>query len=372
MRPGAGVAWLANSGTGLRTAVDHLTAVGAATKTATAGKPVLVGTISDVGFPRAMEFDPRGGILSANNASGAQTNFWNVADPANPTVVSSIRAIEDVNAGTFSPDGNYFYIVGQQDDWLTVYSVSDIANPLRVGGTGDRSNRPGGVAVSPNGHIVAGEPFGGAGGGDLVLWDVTDPTLPIQLSVRGVEGSLDISPKAFGLDGRILAIGQSVGGCPLMCGVPFRFYTVLLDVSDPASPTTVATMNAQTGSPLAFSPDGRTLAAAGTSTPAALFDVSTPTSPREVPLQMNEPLTAVAFRPGGAMLATGDGGGTVTLWDVSGDAPKRVLKLANHAGWIRALAFSPDGLTLAMDACKATTQSSSQCADEIQLWRLAL
>ena len=73
-----------------------------------------------------------------------------------------------------------------------------------------------------------------------------------------------------------------------------------------------------------------------------------------------------------AVLATGDEGGMVVLWDVSGDAPRRMRMLTNRPWRIDALAFSPDGQVLAVEACPATTPSSSQCEGEIQLWRLAL
>jgi len=87
IRLGAGVARLADSGSGLLTVADSLMA-GAETNKATTRRPVLVGTISDASHPIAMGFDPRGGILSANDASGSRTIFWNVTDLANPAPAS--------------------------------------------------------------------------------------------------------------------------------------------------------------------------------------------------------------------------------------------------------------------------------------------
>lgn len=323
-----------------------------------ATRPVLLGTISGVS-PGATDFDPRGGILATNDATVNQTVFWNIADPADATPVSRLAtATDDGNFGAFSPDGQHFFVVGGLNDWLAVYNVSDITQPFQAGGTGMRSNRSGGLSVSPNGRIVAGKPFGGAGGGYLVLWDVIDPANPAQLSITTFEGGLRVSRKAFGHDGRILAISHSTGGCP-QCSVELQFYIVLLDVSDPANPTRVTTIKVRGSSPLAFSPDGRTLAAGGTSMPAALWDVSTPTAPRESALPLAGSLTAVAFSPDGRLLATGDAAGMVVLWDVSGAAPRRLRVLTRHPMFIGSLAFSPDGQVLAVQA------------GDIELWKLA-
>lgn len=56
------------------------------------------------------------------------------------------------------------------------------------------------------------------------------------------------------------------------------------------------------------------------------------------------PITALAFSPDGATLATGGKDRTVRIWDLRTGRPRHVL--TGHASTIGALAFSPDGLQL--------------------------
>lgn len=54
---------------------------------------------------------------------------------------------------------------------------------------------------------------------------------------------------------------------------------------------------------------------------------------------------SVSFNPEGSLLAIGDLDGKLCLWRVADGQP--VLTLHGHDGWIWAIAFSPDGKTLA-------------------------
>lgn len=62
---------------------------------------------------------------------------------------------------------------------------------------------------------------------------------------------------------------------------------------------------------------------------------------------------SVALSPNG-MLATGDTSGVVCLWQV-GDG-KLLLRWRERSGWIRSLAFSPDGRILACNSTKHTVK----------------
>ena len=83
-----------------------------------------------------------------------------------------------------------------------------------------------------------------------------------------------------------------------------------------------------------------------------LWDVADPTRPR----RLGDPLTghtgavsAVAFAPDGHTLATASDDQTVLLWDVTDPARPRRLgdPLTGHTGAVTAVAFAPDGHTLA-------------------------
>jgi hypothetical protein len=101
---------------------------------------------------------------------------------------------------------------------------------------------------------------------------------------------------------------------------------------------------------IALSPDGRLLASSHWGT-VRLWDLETGLEQRILPGHGGW-VWSVAFSPDGKMLAAGGDGGTVHLWEVSTGAQARVLK--GKVGSVWSVAFSPDGKTLAAggDDCK--------------------
>ena len=127
---------------------------------------------------------------------------------------------------------------------------------------------------------------------------------------------------------------------------------------------------------MAFSPDNRTLASGGGwNTTVRLWDVTTGTLRHSLPhnrrynLQGHrDRIGALAFSPDGQILATGSWGGVTRLWDMATgssswgstirlwDTATGTLQhsLLGHTGRVSALAFSPDGQTLASGSWDGT------------------
>ncbi|GLW11450.1 hypothetical protein Misp01_65780 [Microtetraspora sp. NBRC 13810] len=109
---------------------------------------------------------------------------------------------------------------------------------------------------------------------------------------------------------------------------------------------------------VAFSPDGRTLAAGGNDDMVRLWDVAT-RRPLATLAGHTDAVWSVAFSPDGRTLASAGDDGTVRLWDVAARRP--LATLTGHGGNVLTVAFDPDGRTLA----------SGGDDDTVRLWDVA-
>jgi len=113
-------------------------------------------------------------------------------------------------------------------------------------------------------------------------------------------------------------------------------------------------INGHTGvNSVAFSPDGKTLAAGSNDGSVRLWEVATH-RPAGTPLLANGPggsITSVAFSADGRTLAAGsnDGGaGTVWLWDLATHQPIATPLIDTQGDAFSSVAFSPHGQNLAI------------------------
>src|SRR5262249_33213092 len=108
---------------------------------------------------------------------------------------------------------------------------------------------------------------------------------------------------------------------------------------------------------LAFSPDGRTLAAGDVDGTVTLREAATGTARRTL-MAHPDTIWSLAYSPDGRVLATGSRDATLRLWDpVNG----REVGCLGHGGWVQCVTFAPDSRTLATGSADGV----------IRLWNVA-
>lgn len=182
------------------------------------------------------------------------------------------------------------------------------------------------AAWSPDGGVlVVGH------GGGAWLWEGGFGAAP----TRRLEGhSAPVKGISFSPDSRIIATASSDA-------------TVRLWESASGQPLRVLRHHTDAVNAVAFHADGRLLASAGGDQRVVLTDLTDDSSQMALAGHTGE-ITSVVF--GGDVLASGGWDGTLRLWDTAGQE-RAVIELGD---WVRDLAASPDGQTLAV-ACKDGT-----------------
>ncbi|MFF4056174.1 helix-turn-helix domain-containing protein [Streptomyces sp. NPDC001668] len=149
-----------------------------------------------------------------------------------------------------------------------------------------------------------------------------------------------VNAVAFAPDGRLLATAGSYGTVQLRRTTDHRTTATL------AVPGRVRSV--------AFSPGGRTLAATSTDGPVRIWDTADHRLRTVLPAA-TDGAHALAFDPRGRTLAVAADDGSVQLWDTGGGHPSEV-RLLGHTGRVNSLAYAPDGRTLASGGSDRTVR----------------
>jgi WD40 repeat protein len=293
-------------------------------------------------------FSPDGRVLAI--VADGKVELWSTT--ATPRMMSSI-SLSAAQAVAFSPDGTTLAAVGGQSVNGTV-ETWDVANPAtprllaRVG----RVYYPDHAAFSPDGRtlvtgsgMITGTNSGAVTGRTrTVLWDVSDPRAPRQLSMIQVwDGDGGI---AFAQGGKTLALAWSNE-------------VSLWNIADPTHPQRLAELIGDSGQidAIAFSPDGRSLVTGGLQEDKILLWNTT--DPAHVPqstllAEDSASINALTFVQGGQSVLTSDWNTQVSQWGVADHAPALAATLtdpANRRGYVDdyvdAVAVSPDSRVLA-------------------------
>jgi WD40 repeat protein len=248
---------------------------------------------------------------------------------------------------SFSPDGRLVLAVICSSDMKSAAQVFDAVTglpctspiqpgPLILKGTFDPAGRRVLLVVSPRPGETESE---------IQLWDVksgrpADP--PLKTGLKTGNPIIQVVVVAFSPDGRRLAATSRSDQRNPVGRVQ------VWDVATGKALTPPLAENFPAPWLLAWSPDGRCLAAVGSlseSNPTAVrvWDVITgrPLTPRVV---YRDTITRVALSPGGGRLATVGADGTARVWDATTGRP--LTAPLPHDGGVSHVEFSPDGRRL--------------------------
>lgn len=268
--------------------------------------PLLDNTLTTVSSTVADLATQAGGPLGAATDHSGTVHVWNLGGPTAPIMVSTLRTAS--TAGIALAPHVPLLAAACATPGLCLWNLTDPAHPAleaRLPTPAAGSLQISSMAISPDGTLLAATSETGQG----LLWSIADPAhprmvanLPTPANAPGLAASVAFAPA-----GGLLAVSTETG--------ILRGATRLYSLSDPAAPTTLATINAGYRD-ITINPAGTMLAGADGGS-LDVWNISRPTAATQItygteithgtptPLTESLSLGAVSFSPDGGTLAIG-------------------------------------------------------------------
>ncbi|MEU6821001.1 hypothetical protein ABZ921_10255 [Streptomyces atriruber] len=276
-----------------------------------------------------LRFSPDGRTL-ATSGTDLRIRLWETpTGKARTTLAGHSATISDL---TFSPDGHELAssaIDGEVRLW-------DMTAEAARAPTITRSDELAAIAFSPDGRLLATGSNSGPHGGEVRLWSTSTGT-PRTTVLRALP---EVRSLAFSPDGRSLAALSGSARSE-------RAVVRLWDVNSGKMRATL-TKPVDHALAIAFTSQGDLLTAGDATGVVQSWNIASGETHMFKGFKAFSALTPVAaFSPDGRTVAAGDIEGRVRLWDVASGTLRTVI--SQRVDKIGALAFSPDGRTLALN-----------------------